>query len=343
METRANYLMVGSFVLLLMVGLLVFVLWLARFQLNTEFERYDIFFQGSVTGLKEGSAVRYSGVKVGEVVFIGLDRDNPSQVRALVEVEDNTPVMVDTRASLAMEGLTGGRYILLQGGQLDSPPLVIEEGQKRPRIASERSAVDQVLEGAPQVMQNANALLAQANALLGPDNRKKVTSILNNLENLSAALGSQGPTIEAAVQDTAETMANLNNASDALEAMAVSLKDDSQRLVERASAAMVAIEELASGVESTVAAGEKDLSKLVRDLDGTAQAFTAMATEFQKLAKENRGPLKDFTENGLVEFQTFMIEARALIAGLNRVTTEVQRDPARFLFGDQQQGYETQQ
>jgi hypothetical protein len=27
---------------------------------------------------------------------------------------------------------------------------------------------------------------------------------------------------------------------------------------------------------------------------------------------------------------------------LNRVTTEVQRDPARFIFGDQQQGYEAQ-
>jgi hypothetical protein len=28
---------------------------------------------------------------------------------------------------------------------------------------------------------------------------------------------------------------------------------------------------------------------------------------------------------------------------LNRVTTEVQRDPARFIFGDQQQGYEAEQ
>ena len=343
METRANYIMVGSFVLLLMVGLLIFVLWLARFQLDAEFKRYDIFFQGSVTGLKEGSAVRYSGVKVGEVVFIGLDRDNPSQVRALVEVEDNTPVMVDTRASLALEGLTGGRYILLQGGQLDSPPLETQEGHKRPRIESERSAVDQVLEGAPEVLASANALLAQANALLGPENRGKIGTILDNFETLSEALGSQGPTIEAAVQDTAETMANLNNATDALEAMAVSLKEDSDRLVERASAAMLAIEDLASSVKGTVAAGEKDVSKLVKDLDGTARAFTAMANEFQQLAQENRGPLKDFTQNGLVELQTFLIEARSLLAGLNRVTTEVQRDPARFLFGDQQQGYETQQ
>jgi hypothetical protein len=36
-------------------------------------------------------------------------------------------------------------------------------------------------------------------------------------------------------------------------------------------------------------------------------------------------------------------EARGLLVGLNRVTTEVERDPARFLFGNQQQGYEAGQ
>ena len=29
--------------------------------------------------------------------------------------------------------------------------------------------------------------------------------------------------------------------------------------------------------------------------------------------------------------------------GLNRVTSQVERDPARFLFGNQQQGYEANQ
>ena len=36
-------------------------------------------------------------------------------------------------------------------------------------------------------------------------------------------------------------------------------------------------------------------------------------------------------------------EVRDFLVGLNRVTTEVERDPARFLFGNQQQGYEPAQ
>jgi phospholipid/cholesterol/gamma-HCH transport system substrate-binding protein len=37
-----------------------------------------------------------------------------------------------------------------------------------------------------------------------------------------------------------------------------------------------------------------------------------------------------------------LVEMRDLVVALNRVTTEIQRDPARFFFGNQQQGYEAQ-
>ena len=67
METRANYFLVGLFVVVLSLGLLGFVIWLAKFQLDTSVAHYDVVYQGSVTGLKQGSAVRFSGVKVGEV------------------------------------------------------------------------------------------------------------------------------------------------------------------------------------------------------------------------------------------------------------------------------------
>lgn len=343
METRANYLMVGSFVLLFSLGLIGFVIWLAKFQTDQELVRYDIFFQGSVTGLKEGSAVRYSGVKVGEVVYIGLDRNNPSQVRALIEVEDITPVMVDTVASLAIEGLTGGQYILLSGGTLGSEHLTVAPGLKRAVIPSKPSAFQAVIEGAPEVLSNANALLAQANQLLGPENRGKLTKILDDFALLSSSLASRSDRIGEIVDDTAETMANLNGATGALADMAAVLQQDSGRLADKAESALGSIETLTGSVEVTIAEANKGIIKLLGDLQRTAQSFEAMAGEFRALAAENREPLRDFTQNGLYELTTLLTEARGLLIGLNRVTTEVERDPARFLFGNQQQGYETQQ
>ncbi|HIP77225.1 MAG TPA: MCE family protein, partial [Kiloniellaceae bacterium] len=129
METRANYIMVGLFVLLLAFGLLGFVLWLAKFQFEQEFARYDIVFESAVTGVKEGSAVRYQGVRVGEVISVDLDEDRPTAIRVRIEVEKRTPVRADSKATLELEGLTGGRYVLLTGGSPEAAPLEPPEGR----------------------------------------------------------------------------------------------------------------------------------------------------------------------------------------------------------------------
>ena len=51
METRASYLLVGTFVLAFAAGLVVFVIWLAKFQFDTEFARFDIHFKGRVLAM----------------------------------------------------------------------------------------------------------------------------------------------------------------------------------------------------------------------------------------------------------------------------------------------------
>ena len=343
METRANYLMVGSFVILFSLGLIVFVIWLSKFQQEQGVVRYDVFFQGSVTGLADGSAVRYNGVKVGEVVYIGLDRENPSRVRALIEVEDITPVRVDTEASLALAGLTGGRYIQLSGGTLGSAPLEKKEGQKRAIIPSKPSPIEALMTSAPEVLTSANLLLAQANQLLGEDNRGKVTSILDKFDKLADSLSSRRERVGDIIENTALTMENLRDTTGALEIMAESLQADSQRLVTGADAALGSIERMAGSIEGTISNANQRIVGLITDLRNTAAAFSGMAAEFQQLAAENRKPLREFTNNGLYELTTLLTEARGLLVGLNRVTTEVERDPARFLFGNQQQGYETPQ
>ena len=145
METRASYLLVGSFVLAFAAGLVVFVIWFAKFQFDTEFARYDIPFKGSVTGLSQASPVRYSGVRVGEVIEISLVPDRPDEVRVTIEVDSKTPVRSDTVATLELEGLTGGLAVLLIGKAPDSPPLEAEPGQRYPVIASKASTLQQVI------------------------------------------------------------------------------------------------------------------------------------------------------------------------------------------------------
>lgn len=340
METRANYVLVGGFVLLLLAGLAVFVLWFAKLQFDTEFARYNIRFAGTVTGLNEGSPVRYSGVRVGEVIGVRLDRDEPSKVIVTIEVESNTPVRKDTRASLEIEGLTGARYVLLKGGSATSQPISPEPGEKYAMIPSEASSLQQVLEGAPELLASANVLLAQAIAFLSPENRENLEATLRNLRTLTGVLADHQEQIGLLIDQTGKTMVSLDRTSATFQSLLGQVRDDSSHLAARADDAVAAVEKLTASLDQSVGSSADSLKSLLGEMRGSARAFTKMTNEIQAMVAENREPIHDFTAGGLYDLNTLLIEARALLTGLDRVTTEVGRDPARFLFGNQQSGYE---
>ncbi len=73
MEREANYLAVGSFVLLVVVMGVLFVYWYSASSDHRFYVRYEIYFDGSVNGLSEGGPVRYLGVDVGRVLRIRID------------------------------------------------------------------------------------------------------------------------------------------------------------------------------------------------------------------------------------------------------------------------------
>ena len=74
MEREANYTAVGAFVLLIATLGGFFVYWYAGSGDAREYKRYEIYFEGSVSGLIRGSTVRYLGVDVGRVIDIRIDK-----------------------------------------------------------------------------------------------------------------------------------------------------------------------------------------------------------------------------------------------------------------------------
>ena len=73
MDRDANYVAVGAFVLLVVAMAVSFVFWYTEERDKRSYERYEIYFQGTVSGLTRGSPVRYLGVDVGKVARIMLD------------------------------------------------------------------------------------------------------------------------------------------------------------------------------------------------------------------------------------------------------------------------------
>ena len=60
MERNAHYALVGLISLVICVGMVVFVAWLAQFQFAKAYDVYDIDFKGPVRGLSNGGGSRWA-------------------------------------------------------------------------------------------------------------------------------------------------------------------------------------------------------------------------------------------------------------------------------------------
>ena len=339
METRAHYLLVGLFVLLLGIGLLGFAVWLIGAQQPGDSTRYAILYEGSVTGLRSGGPVRLNGVKVGSVTDIALDPKQLGRVRILVDIGSTVPLKTDSIASLELEGLTGGRYILLAAGTAAAPELEKTPGEEYPVIPSRPSSIDELLEDVPDVLANANRLLSKATALVSDRNVRNLSNSLEDLSLLSATLAGNRDRIDSIVKRIGEAAKSVDSTAASVERLAALLEQDGQRIVDKTEAAIAKIDRLSGTLNATAEDFSKDLGRITdQAVRGTA-SFVRVADQVALLIEENREPISDFTSQGLFAFIDFLAEARGLIGNLKTITAEVGRDPSRFFFGNTQDGY----
>jgi phospholipid/cholesterol/gamma-HCH transport system substrate-binding protein len=198
METKANYLMIGGFVLGVLALAFVFVFWMTN--LAGGGKRYFIVFDGSVAGLTTGSSVGFNGIKVGEVQSMQLDPADARKVQVLISVHGDTPVRENSRASMQSLGLTGGTGIQITAGSPDSPFLVATAENPIPVIAADRGGGQGLFDAAPAVMNNANALLLRLNDLVA-ENQESIHKTLTNVESVTTMLDQRKDDIAQTITD----------------------------------------------------------------------------------------------------------------------------------------------
>ena len=322
METRAGYVAVGSTVVLMFVAAMGFVLWMAKYDSDATFKRYWVYFNGSVSGLKTGSSVTYRGISVGEVIDLRIDPDNVEKVRATIEVLGTTPVKTSTVASLELQGLTGGALIMLAGGMNNDPPLQRHGGAEYPIIEATPSQLEKLFEGAPALVDQVKAMVAQVSLVLNTQNRKAIEDLLRNAAALSADAAASGPALR-------DLVANANSAVARLDKLVKATEPDIAATLKSAAHTMQSAEGALGGADQAF----KDLTKTAADIGGVAKTINLMLDE-------NRRPLRDFTHVTLYDVNAFIAELRELTVTMRRVANELGRDPAGFIFGNQQKGYE---
>jgi phospholipid/cholesterol/gamma-HCH transport system substrate-binding protein len=213
METKANYVAVGAFVLICMLGLVVTVLWLAGAQYSQEYEYYQTSFKGPVTGLGNGTTVRFNGIDVGHVTDLAFDPNDPQRVIATLQVKPDLHIRQDSRASIESQGLTGGSYVEISGGTKDSPQLTKAPGDKYLRIQSSPSTLQQLEQSAPELFDKLNHAADKINKLLSDENVKSFSGILSNLNVTTANLTQITGPIAKRSKEIDATLVNVADAS----------------------------------------------------------------------------------------------------------------------------------
>jgi phospholipid/cholesterol/gamma-HCH transport system substrate-binding protein len=213
METKANYVAVGAFVLICMLGLVVTVLWLAGAQYSQEYEYFETSFKGPVTGLGNGTTVRFNGIDVGHVTNVEFDPNDPQRVIARLQVKPDLHIRQDSRASIESQGLTGGSYVEISGGTKNSPELVKQPGQKYPRIETKPSTLEQLEQSAPELFDKLNHAADKINKLLSDANVKSFSGILSNLNVTTANLTQITGPIAKRSKEIDATLVNVAEAS----------------------------------------------------------------------------------------------------------------------------------
>jgi phospholipid/cholesterol/gamma-HCH transport system substrate-binding protein len=322
METRARYVLVGAFVLALVGAAFGFVVWLARTDFEERPTPYVVNFRGSVSGLSVGSPVRYRGVGVGSVTDIRIDPANVEQIRVVIEVRQGTPVKTDTVATLGMQGVTGLAFIQLEGGLHASQDLAPAPGARLAVIPSRASGIEQVLESAPELVQKAVILLDRLAYVVDDRNLKAIEESLENVRVVTASLAKRSDRLESIVVESSETVRSLRTASENIGALSADLRKRTGPLADDARATTA------------------DIRTTLAQVNQAVQNFSRFSQEMSRIAAENRRPLYDFSSGGLYELSQFIAEARLLVSNLTRLASQMERNPARFFFGDTQKGFE---
>jgi phospholipid/cholesterol/gamma-HCH transport system substrate-binding protein len=308
MEREANYAAVGAFVLVVALLGALFIYWYSDSREARDYNRYEIYFAGSVSGLDKGAAVRYLGVGVGRVVDMRIDPRDSSKVEVIVDIDSRTPVSEHTIAELQLQGVTGLLYIDLAEDRTNKRAAPMVTGLKYPVIRSAPSRFDVFLSRLPELVQTANELVARATRLFSDENLTAVSTALGNFHRASDNLP--------------QTLKNLN------------------QLIEDLRTTSTELSSTARGAHGMLDSVAPDVRASAQRLHQIADNLSDASSQVDRIIAENRQDIRSFARDGLPEIERFVRDGRAAAQDIRALSESLRENPAQLLYQAPQRGVE---
>lgn len=300
MDRDANYVAVGAFVLLVLAMAGSFVFWYTDQQDKRTYQRYEIYFKGTVSGLSAGSPVRYLGVDVGKVVRIMLDPQQRKRVEVLADIDSSAPIDGRTLASLTLQGVTGLLYIDLQQDKNGAGAGPLAQGEHFPVIRSVPSDFDVLLGSLPALATHAIELVDHFNDVFSDENVRDIHVMLENVRRASERL-------PATVQSTQELLGDLKHTVADIQVVAADLRS----------------------VETRAA---PDIAATLANVRRASDSLASTSDRLNRFVDDNEPQITRFTEQGLPEIEKLLRESRAAAREFRELSRSLKQNPSQLLY-----------
>lgn len=309
MEREANYTAVGAFVLLVTVMAGLFVYWYSEGRDRRSYVPYEIYFQGSVTGLSEGGSVRYLGVEVGKIRRIRLDSRSAGRVQVLAEIDQSAPVSEQTTAELSLLSIaTGLLYIDLRQNTTGRPVMPPVPSERYPVINTVRSDFDTFLASLPELAGSAAVLLERAQEIFSPDNSAALADMVKNLHAASERLPGTMEGIETLLTDLDLTSTE--------------------------------VRKLVASLQHATGELGPQVTQLTERLNGTADHLEKATAGIERFVAENAGVASGFAQDGLPQLQRMVEEARGAAEEFRGLARSLKDNPSQLIYQPAKSGVE---
>jgi phospholipid/cholesterol/gamma-HCH transport system substrate-binding protein len=306
MDRNTNYVVVGAFVLLVIGMAVSFVYWYTDQRDKRTYQRYEIYYDGTVSGLTAGSPVRYLGVDVGKVARIMLDPKNRKRVEVIADIEDSAPIDTRTLALLSLQGVTGLLFIDLEEDPKATSNGPLPMGERYPVILSAPSDLDVLLRSLPALANHAIDLVDHMDQVFSEENVKNFKALLVNTRVAS----DKAPLLVHEIEDL---VANLRHTSDEVDTAAA----DFDRVT-----------------------NDADIKTSLANIRRISDSLASASDRLNQFVTQNEPALSRFTGQGLPELERLLHETRAAVRDIRDLSRSLQQNPGELLYESNYHGVE---
>jgi phospholipid/cholesterol/gamma-HCH transport system substrate-binding protein len=285
-----------------------FVLWYTDVQDKRDYKRYEIYFEGSVSGLSNGSPVRYLGVDVGRVFDIRLDPRAAARVQVIADIDEKAPITDETLASLSLQGVTGLLYIDLRRDPGGRSVMPLVPSERYPVIRTVQSDFDLLVSSLPDLVTRGAEVANRMSGVLSDANIVAVSVTLDNFRQASAEL----PRI---VKDVKQITGELERT-------------------------VAEIEGAARGIREITEGAGPDIKAAVARARTVMENFASTAARLDAFVVENQANITRFSDQGLFEFQELIRDSREAAQEFRELSRSLKREPSQLLYEPNYYGVE---